>query len=120
MPKKRLTLSIGLQQEELPFLYRNGKIVQHDKDFVYRIAVTIAGPSNTRWNMTQSRSQTDSSPTPLTKASRILIVGAGAFGLSTAFHLLGRGYTNVTVLDRAKELPAVDAASTDINKGVSK
>ncbi|KAF8434971.1 FAD dependent oxidoreductase [Boletus edulis BED1] len=51
-----------------------------------------------------------------TSTSRIVIVGAGTFGLSTAFHLLGRGYTDVTVLDRARELPAVDAAGTDINK----
>ncbi|KAH0829173.1 FAD dependent oxidoreductase [Lanmaoa asiatica] len=58
------------------------------------------------------------SPTSLTTASRIVIVGAGTFGLSTAFHLLGRGYTDVTILDRARELPAVDAASTDINKVV--
>lgn len=48
----------------------------------------------------------------------VVIVGAGAFGLSTAYHLLERGYTDVTVLDRAEHLPAVDAASTDINKGV--
>ncbi|KAG9312070.1 FAD dependent oxidoreductase [Chiua virens] len=48
--------------------------------------------------------------------SRIVIVGAGTFGLSTAFHLLDRGYTDVTILDRASQLPAVDAASTDINK----
>ena len=53
----------------------------------------------------------------LTISSQIVIVGAGTFGLSTAFHLLGRGYTHVTVLDRARELPAVDAAGTDINKG---
>lgn len=53
---------------------------------------------------------------PLSTASRIIIVGAGTFGLSTAFHLLGRGYTNVMVLDRARELPAIDAAGTDINK----
>jgi len=49
----------------------------------------------------------------------VVIVGAGVFGLSTAYHLLERGYANVTVLDRAEHLPAVDAASTDINKGVS-
>ncbi|KAG1818332.1 FAD dependent oxidoreductase [Suillus variegatus] len=48
----------------------------------------------------------------------VVIVGAGAFGLSTAYHLLERGYTDVTVLDRAGHLPAVDAASTDINKVV--
>ena len=48
--------------------------------------------------------------------SPIVIVGAGCFGLSTAYHLLKGGFTNVTVLDRAEELPAKDAASTDLNK----
>ena len=48
----------------------------------------------------------------------VVIVGAGVFGLSTAYHLLERNYTEVTVLDRAEHLPAVDAASTDMNKGV--
>jgi hypothetical protein len=57
-------------------------------------------------------------PPPLVKTTKILIVGAGIFGLSTALHLLERGYSDVTVLDRAGEVPAVDAASTDINKGV--
>ncbi|KAH9067603.1 FAD dependent oxidoreductase [Lactarius vividus] len=46
----------------------------------------------------------------------VIIVGAGCFGISTAYHLLQRGYTDVTVLDRSEELPAPDAASTDINK----
>jgi glycine/D-amino acid oxidase-like deaminating enzyme len=67
--------------------------------------------------ITQSHAQPSPSPTSLTTASQIVIAGAGTFGLSTAFHLLGRGYTHVTVLDRARELPAVDAAGTDINKG---
>ena len=48
--------------------------------------------------------------------SQILIVGAGVFGLSTAFHLLNRGYKKVTVIDRSPILPAPDAASTDKNK----
>ncbi|KAI0002175.1 FAD dependent oxidoreductase [Russula compacta] len=47
---------------------------------------------------------------------RVLIVGAGCFGLSTAYHLLQRGFTDVTLLDRSEKLPAPDAASTDINK----
>lgn len=47
---------------------------------------------------------------------KILIVGAGCFGLSTAYHLLKRGYQNITVIDRSPVLPAPDAASTDINK----
>jgi len=52
--------------------------------------------------------------------SPIVIVGAGCFGLSTAYHLLKRGFTNVTVLDRAGTLPAKDAASTDLNKSEMK
>ncbi|KAG1854156.1 FAD dependent oxidoreductase [Suillus subalutaceus] len=51
-------------------------------------------------------------------SSTLVIIGAGAFGLSTAYHLLERGYTDVTVLDRAEHLPAIDAASTDMNKVV--
>ncbi|KDQ55204.1 hypothetical protein JAAARDRAFT_37733 [Jaapia argillacea MUCL 33604] len=47
---------------------------------------------------------------------KVLIVGAGCFGLSTAFHLLKRGYVDVTVIDRSNVLPAPDAASTDLNK----
>lgn len=68
-------------------------------------------------SITPSHPHSSPSPTSLTTASRIVIVGAGTFGLSTTFHLLRRGYTDVTVLDRAWELPVVDAASTDINKG---
>lgn len=48
--------------------------------------------------------------------ARIVIVGAGCFGLSTAYHLQQRGYTNITLLERASTHPAPDAASTDINK----
>src|SRR5450432_1011939 len=49
--------------------------------------------------------------------SKILIVGAGAFGTSTAFHLAinNQDPTAVTVLDRAP-VPSPRAASTDINK----
>ncbi|KIM63945.1 hypothetical protein SCLCIDRAFT_116175 [Scleroderma citrinum Foug A] len=56
-------------------------------------------------------------PAPLDPAtSKILIIGAGTFGLSTAYHLQEDGFRDVVVLDRAVELPARDAASTDINK----
>lgn len=47
--------------------------------------------------------------------STVLVIGAGAFGMSTALELNARGY-QVHVLDRASKLPALDAASTDINK----
>lgn len=48
--------------------------------------------------------------------ARIVIIGAGCFGVSTAFHLLSRGHTDVTLLDRSSTLPAPDAASNDINR----
>jgi sarcosine oxidase/L-pipecolate oxidase len=49
--------------------------------------------------------------------SDILIVGAGAFGTSAAFHLAtnNQNLEKVTVLDRAP-VPSPRAASTDINK----
>lgn len=46
---------------------------------------------------------------------KVIIVGAGVFGLSTAWHLLQRGYS-VTVLERASEVPARDSAGYDLNK----
>ena len=49
---------------------------------------------------------------------RILIVGAGCFGLSTAYEFLKRGYKHATVVDKSEVLPAPDAASTDLNKGL--
>ena len=36
----------------------------------------------------------------LDKAAPIAIIGAGVFGLSSAIHLVKRGYKNVTVFDR--------------------
>lgn len=49
----------------------------------------------------------------------VLIVGAGEFGASTALALLRSGrYGKITILDRASQLPAMDAASCDINKVV--
>ncbi|RDB25467.1 L-pipecolate oxidase [Hypsizygus marmoreus] len=47
---------------------------------------------------------------------RIIIIGAGCFGASTAYHLLKRGFTDVTILDRSPQLPAPDAASNDFNR----
>ncbi|KAG6837069.1 hypothetical protein H0H93_015337 [Arthromyces matolae] len=47
---------------------------------------------------------------------KIVIIGAGCFGVSTAYHLLERGFTDITVLDRSPVLPAPDAASNDINR----
>ncbi|WWC66980.1 uncharacterized protein I206_100887 [Kwoniella pini CBS 10737] len=49
----------------------------------------------------------------------VLIIGAGELGASTAVSLLRSGkYGKVTVIDRAETLPALDAASCDINKVV--
>ncbi|CCL99199.1 uncharacterized protein FIBRA_01214 [Fibroporia radiculosa] len=56
--------------------------------------------------------------TGIDQNSEILIIGAGCFGLSTAYHLLKRGFAHITVLDSASELPAPEAASTDMNKVV--
>lgn len=50
------------------------------------------------------------------KGGKVVIVGAGCFGVSTAYHLLLRGYTDVTILDRSPHLPAADAASNDFNR----
>lgn len=52
------------------------------------------------------------------KEQSVLIVGAGVFGISTALHLLRRGWKNVKIIDRSSVLPAPDAASSDLNKVV--
>lgn len=51
----------------------------------------------------------------MNRDTSILIIGAGAFGTSTAYALAQRGYRRVTVLD-PHALPSVDAAATDISK----
>lgn len=49
----------------------------------------------------------------------VLIVGSGEFGSTAAVELLrSDNYSTITILDRAETIPAVDAASTDINKVV--
>lgn len=50
------------------------------------------------------------------KDTPIAIVGAGAFGLSTAWHLLQSGYTNITVFDKDPEIPSRFSAANDLNK----
>ncbi|CAA7258995.1 unnamed protein product [Cyclocybe aegerita] len=52
----------------------------------------------------------------LPKDKKFVVVGAGCFGVSTAYHLLQRGYTDVSILDRSTTLPAPDAASNDFNR----
>ncbi|KAG9496360.1 hypothetical protein J7337_012947 [Fusarium musae] len=51
----------------------------------------------------------------LNKDSSILIIGAGTFGISTAYHLAKRGYTNITCIDR-HPWPSLDSAGHDLNK----
>lgn len=59
----------------------------------------------------------------LSHDSKTLIVGAGAFGLSTALWLARAEYTNITIFDRCavnesayNPSNACDGASADINK----
>ncbi|ETI21005.1 hypothetical protein G647_07348 [Cladophialophora carrionii CBS 160.54] len=53
---------------------------------------------------------------PIDKSEPITILGAGAWGLSTAFHLVEAGYKNITVFDRASEIPSPYSAAYDLNK----
>ncbi|OQE28141.1 hypothetical protein PENFLA_c005G06689 [Penicillium flavigenum] len=54
-------------------------------------------------------------PSTSSHTQPILIIGAGAFGLSTALELSSRGYTNITVLDRYPP-PVPDGSSVDISR----
>lgn len=45
----------------------------------------------------------------------VIVVGGGAFGTSTAYHLAQRRYCNVKVLDRFAA-PSKEAAANDLNK----
>jgi sarcosine oxidase/L-pipecolate oxidase len=62
------------------------------------------------------------SPPPLTPSSRILILGSGVFGLSTALWLRRSGYEDVTVFDmqdtasNSYSPDTIDSASADLNK----
>ncbi|KAH7086449.1 FAD dependent oxidoreductase [Paraphoma chrysanthemicola] len=49
------------------------------------------------------------------KDSRIVIVGAGVFGLSTALELTRKGYKNITIVDRHVP-PLPDGSSVDISR----
>ncbi|KAH0035765.1 putative sarcosine oxidase, partial [Aureobasidium melanogenum] len=49
------------------------------------------------------------------KDQKILIIGTGTFGASTAYHLAKRGYTNITCIDKWP-YPSLDSAGYDINK----
>ncbi|KAI1100538.1 FAD dependent oxidoreductase [Jackrogersella minutella] len=50
------------------------------------------------------------------KQTSILILGAGTFGLSTAYHLAKAGYTNVAVLEKSTTFPPELSAGNDLNK----
>ena len=53
---------------------------------------------------------------PRSTSSPIAIIGAGAFGLSTALHLLQQGYTNITVFEKDTQIPPRYSAASDLNK----
>ena len=50
------------------------------------------------------------------KDSAVLILGGGAWGLSTALHMLNAGYINITVIERAEQIPSRYSAAWDLNK----
>ncbi|KAM5349781.1 hypothetical protein ACJ41O_006286 [Fusarium nematophilum] len=52
----------------------------------------------------------------MSQTSRVLIIGGGTFGLSTAYHLAKSGYPDVTVLDKSSFLPSEESAGNDLNK----
>ena len=50
------------------------------------------------------------------KVSPILILGGGAWGLSTALHMINSGYVDITVIERAEQIPSRYSAAWDLNK----
>jgi sarcosine oxidase/L-pipecolate oxidase len=46
----------------------------------------------------------------------VAILGAGAWGLSTALHLLNSGCTSITVYDQASQIPSPYSGAYDLNK----
>ncbi|KAI0490063.1 FAD dependent oxidoreductase [Xylaria cf. heliscus] len=52
----------------------------------------------------------------VSKSDPVTIVGAGAFGLSTALHLAQAGYRNISVLDKGATIPSDFSAANDVNK----
>jgi sarcosine oxidase / L-pipecolate oxidase len=50
------------------------------------------------------------------KAAPVAIVGAGAWGLSTALHLTNAGYTNITIFEQASTIPSRYSGAYDLNK----
>lgn len=52
----------------------------------------------------------------ISKNEHIVIIGGGAFGLSTAFELSQQGYTDITVFEKDSEIPSRWSAANDLNK----
>jgi glycine/D-amino acid oxidase-like deaminating enzyme len=52
----------------------------------------------------------------ISKDNPIAVVGAGAFGLSTALELSKQGYTNISVFEKDEEIPSRWSAANDLNK----
>ena len=50
------------------------------------------------------------------KDSPVLILGGGAWGLSTALHMINTGYVDITVIERAEQIPSTYSAAWDLNK----
>lgn len=50
------------------------------------------------------------------KKKPVFIIGAGAWGLSTALHMRRSGYSDITVFERASQVPSVYSAAYDLNK----
>lgn len=50
------------------------------------------------------------------KDSPVLILGGGAWGLSTALHMINTGYIDITVIERAEQIPSRYSAAWDLNK----
>ncbi|KAL4911897.1 FAD dependent oxidoreductase [Aspergillus aurantiobrunneus] len=57
-----------------------------------------------------------SKTTPILKTNPILIIGGGAFGLSTALHLAQNGYSDITVFEQDEHIPPRYSAANDLNK----
>lgn len=52
----------------------------------------------------------------VSKSDPIIIVGGGAFGLSSALHLVQKGYTNISVFEKDDSIPPRFSAANDLNK----
>lgn len=52
----------------------------------------------------------------VSKSDAIIIVGGGAFGLSSALHLSRKGYTNISVFEKDDNVPPRSSAANDLNK----